>query len=191
VSGAQDWWSGFERDPRLAANRGLRAADRDRDLVRQLLAEAFADGRLDRAEFDERSDRLDASRTLGELPDLVADLVPVDAPRRPAQGLMRAEDLRAKAVEEWRSDRREAAFGLVAVSTITTVIWAVTMLGDFFWPAFVMAAATLNLLRIQVMREQHIAEEQKRLEKKAADRQRRLQKRRTKELEDGQEDEEP
>jgi hypothetical protein len=165
VRGAQDWWSGFDRDPRLAANRGLRASDRDRDVVRQLLTEAFADGRLDRAVFDERSDRVDASRTLGELPDLVGDLMPVQPSPPVPRGLMGPEQLRQRAVEDWRSERREAAWGLVAVSAIVWVIWGVTGMG-FPWPVFVTLAAALNLAQIQFMREQKIHEKQRRLERK-------------------------
>jgi hypothetical protein len=100
-----------------------------------------------------------------------------------------AVDLRARAVDQWRTDRREAAFGLLAVTTITTVIWALTMFGGFFWPAFVMVAATLNLLRIQLMREQHIAEAHRRLERKQADKQRRLERKRAQEQPPRPEDE--
>ena len=86
-----DWWSAFERDPREQGSAGLRAADRDRDVVRQLLAEAFADGRLDREEFDERSDQVTHARTLGDLPPIVRDLVPVTPAVPRAAGLMRPE----------------------------------------------------------------------------------------------------
>ena len=103
-----DWWSGFERDPRDAGNAGLRASDADRDVLRGLLSEAFADGRLDREEFDERTDQLLRARTLGDLPPIVRDLVSMTpAVPRPA-GLMSPDELQAKAVERWRSDRREA-----------------------------------------------------------------------------------
>jgi hypothetical protein len=163
-----DWWSAFERDPREPGSAGLRAADKDRDVVRQLLAEAFADGRLDRDEFDERSDQVARARTLGELPSLVSDLVPMTpAVPRPA-GLMRPEELQAKAVEKWRSDRREAVYGLLFVSAITWTIWAATMLGGFPWPAFVTIAALMNVLKIQTTREPRIADNVRYLEKKQA-----------------------
>jgi hypothetical protein len=167
VSTAPDWWSGFDRDPRLAANRALRAADRDRDLVRQLLTEAFADGRLDRAEFDERSDRVGAARTLGELPDLVSDLVPVQPSLPVTRGPLAPEQLRQRAVEDWRSKRREAAWELVAVSAVVWIIWVVAG-GGFPWPAFVTLFMALNLGQLQVMREQKIRERVQRLERKQA-----------------------
>ena len=161
-----DLWGEFPRDPRASGNRDLRAADSDRDLVRQLLTDAFADGRLDRDEFDERSEQVGAARTLGELPVLVSDLVPVQArvpgPLTPAQ-------LQERAIERWHSDRREAAWGLFAASVICWVIWLVTSGVDGFpWPLFVTTAAALNLGRVQFTGGQRIAEERRRLEKKQA-----------------------
>ena len=41
-----------------------------------MLADAFVDGRLTREEYDDRQNTLYASRTLGEMPALVTDLVP-------------------------------------------------------------------------------------------------------------------
>jgi hypothetical protein len=162
-----DWWSGFERDPRDAGNAGLRASDADRDVVRGLLSEAFADGRLDREEFDERADLVLRARTLGELPPIVRDLVPMTpAVRRPA-GAMSPDEIQAKALERWRNDRREAFFGLLFVSAVTWTIWAATTRG-FPWPAFVTIAALMNLLRVATSREQKVAENVRYLEKKQA-----------------------
>ncbi len=56
----------------------LRASDSDRARVLNALREAVADGRIDMDEFDERSDRAHAARTLGELPGLTADLLPAE-----------------------------------------------------------------------------------------------------------------
>ena len=162
-----DWWSAFERDPREPGSADLRAADKDREVVRQLLAEAFADGRLDREEFDERSDQVTHARTLGDLPPLVSDLVPITPAVPRAPGLMRPEELQAKAVEKWRSDRREAVYGLLFVSAITWTIWAATTRG-FPWPAFVTIAALMNVLKIQTSREPRIADNVRYLERKQA-----------------------
>ncbi|HEX7740319.1 MAG TPA: DUF1707 domain-containing protein [Marmoricola sp.] len=51
-----------------------RARQADRDAVLGQLEAAYADGQLDRAEFDRRSDRALRARTLGDLGVLVADL---------------------------------------------------------------------------------------------------------------------
>ena len=100
------------RDPAVAP---LRASDADRDVVHQVLADAFADGRLDRDEYDERSGSVLAARTLGELPPLVSDLVP-DRPLLPARVPLAAAssaELQRRAEDHWRDERRNAFFGFV------------------------------------------------------------------------------
>ena len=77
--GMADLWSGFEHDPRDPAYAPVRASDRDRDVILHALGDAYAEGRLTREEYDERSDQVAAARTLGELPLLLADLVPTTA----------------------------------------------------------------------------------------------------------------
>ena len=76
-------WASFQHDPRDPAVAPLRASDADRNVVHGVLTEAFADGRLDREEYDERTAATLQARTLGQLPALVADLVP-DRPLLPA-----------------------------------------------------------------------------------------------------------
>jgi hypothetical protein len=58
----------------------LRASDADRDRVLELLRAAVADGRLDRAEFDERVDAALAARTIDALTPLTADLIAAPGP---------------------------------------------------------------------------------------------------------------
>jgi Domain of unknown function (DUF1707) len=52
----------------------LRASDAERDTVVTELGEHFGQGRLDRAEFDERMTQALAARTEGDLDALLADL---------------------------------------------------------------------------------------------------------------------
>lgn len=54
----------------------MRAADREREETTELLREAYAEGRLDQAELDERTDAALRARTWGELRRLTADLPP-------------------------------------------------------------------------------------------------------------------
>lgn len=67
----------------------LRASDRDRNAVNEVLTTAFAEGRLTKDEYDERVGQLYAARTYGELDALTADLptampaVPVQRPLAP------------------------------------------------------------------------------------------------------------
>ncbi|NUP52264.1 MAG: DUF1707 and DUF2154 domain-containing protein [Catenulispora sp.] len=52
----------------------MRASDADRDRVAEALREAYAEGRLDVDEHNERIDRAYKARTLGELTPLLSDL---------------------------------------------------------------------------------------------------------------------
>ena len=56
-----------------------RASDRERDVVVQRVQDAFAEGRLDDAEFDERTRAALTARTHADLDALLADL-PAAAP---------------------------------------------------------------------------------------------------------------
>lgn len=177
-------WSSFTRDPRLSGHAALRASDADREVVRQVLTEAYADGRLDRDEFDVRSTDIGAARTLGDIPGLVEDLVPPTAVPALASGsgVMTDAQLHERAVAEWRSDRREALWGFLAASLICWTIWFVGSWGSdgfdpyFPWPLFVMLGTGLNVGRTQFQRHEMIASELRRLEK---ERRKQLEARRT------------
>jgi len=64
---------------------GTRASDRERDVVVQRVQDAFAEGRLDDAEFDERSRAALTARTHADLDALLADLPA--APSAPGRAL--------------------------------------------------------------------------------------------------------
>lgn len=167
-----DVWGSFAHDPRDPAVASLRASDADREVIHRVLAEAFADGRLDRAEYDERSTSVLGARTLGELPPIVADLVP-NLPARTSSGhvplaVATPADLQRRAEEKWRSDRREALVGFVGSALVTWAIWAALMFGDFPWPLFVNFFALMNLLRVATSRSEIVRSEVRRLEKKQA-----------------------
>lgn len=162
----ENFWESFRLDPRQAGNASMRASDADRELVRTVLADAYGDGRLTREEYDDRVNTLYGSRTLGELPSLVADLMPADgppafpAPPRPAA-------LRAQGMRKWRKDVEESFGAFLVPSVICTVIW-IAVGGGFFWPLFPMVFLGLNLLKTIVQRESAIEREVARLEKQAA-----------------------
>ena len=138
----------------------MRASDRDRAVVETVLADAFAEGRLTRDEYDERTGTALASRTLGELVPLIRDL-PLGPTPRSASG-----DLRDQAVRKWEADRREALLGLIGLSALLWTIWAATMWGGFPWPLFPMGFALMNLVRIVVNKRDIIEEHTRQLEKK-------------------------
>ncbi|MEV4221743.1 DUF1707 domain-containing protein [Nonomuraea sp. NPDC049725] len=56
----------------------LRASDADRERIAQVLQDAHADGRITLEELEERLTTLYAARTLGEIAQLTADLLPAD-----------------------------------------------------------------------------------------------------------------
>ena len=167
----QEVWSSFTRDPRHSENAGLRASDVDRDVVRQVLTEAYADGRLDREEFDARSTEVDTARTLGDLPALLEGLVPTATGSLvpfggPGQGLLTAAQVEERAVAKWREERRSAVLGFVFASVICWTIWAAVMFGGFPWPVFVMLGTGINAVKVATARAEVVSRERRRLEKR-------------------------
>ena len=168
----RDPWASFQHDPRDPAVAPLRASDADRNVVHQVLAEAFADGRLDRDEYDERSGSMLAARTLGELPPLVSDLVP-DRPLLPARVPLAAAssaELQRRAEDHWRDERRNAFFGFVGSALVTWAIWTGDRLGRLVLPlaAHRQRLALMNFLRTAANRREIVASELERLERKRA-----------------------
>jgi DUF1707 SHOCT-like domain len=162
----ETFWESFRLDPRQDGNTSMRASDADRELVRTVLVDAYGDGRLTREEYDERLNALYGSRTLGELPALVADLMAPDRPPAVPAPLGPA-DLRTRGARKWRRDVEESFAAFLFPSAICVVIWIVVG-GGFFWPAFPMLFLGLNLLKTVVQRESAIEREVARLEKQAA-----------------------
>jgi Domain of unknown function (DUF1707) len=169
---SEAFWREFELDPRHPAFAPLRASDRDRDLVSRVLGESYAQGRLDREELDSRATALASARTLGELPPLVSDLVPLGpGPGDAVRGVGPA-DLRARAVASWTRARRDALWTFLYVSVICWLIWVAIGFGNerwdagFPWPLFASAFTALNVARIQYRREDLIADEVRSLERK-------------------------
>lgn len=156
-------WSQFDHDPRLAANSAMRASDRDRGVIERVLADAFAEGRLTHAEYDERSDTALQSRTLGELMPLIGDL-----PVARSTGT----NIPQEAERAFVQDRRQAVWGFLSASLICWVIWFATSWGgdgfnaQFPWPLFVMLGTGLNAGRVVWQRDEIIESETRRLEKK-------------------------
>lgn len=164
-----DPWASFAHDPRDPELASLRAGDADRELVRGVLASAYAEGRLSRTEFDQRSDQVGAARLMGDLPPLMRDLVP---PRPTAVApLVSAsdEEIRLAALDVYAATRRQGVLTFLGPSIICWAIWGAIALGSgaqFPWPLIVMAATLVGLLRTVVQKQALIADEVQRLEKK-------------------------
>jgi DUF1707 SHOCT-like domain len=160
-------WDQFTLDPRRPDAARLRASDQDREVAHGVLAEGYAEGRITKDEYDERAQRATAAKTLGDLPAIIADLVPDMRRSAPA-------DLHAQAVEWWQSQRRKALLGMfLGPSLICWVIWGVLgASGDggfhpgFPWPIFVSLIALMRVGQLTANKTELIAREQARLEKR-------------------------
>lgn len=159
---AQVPWDRFSRDPRDAANARLRASDADRSVALDTLGDAYADGRLDREEYDARVTTVQASKTMGELVPPLRDLVPDSA----------SADLRREALEAYRSDRRESFFSFLVASLVTWAIWLFSALHDggfepgFPWPLFVSIITLVNFLRVATNKQQLVEQKRRKLERR-------------------------
>jgi hypothetical protein len=165
-------WGAFSQDPRRPEAAALRASDRDRDVVLGVLAEGYADGRISKDEYDERSASATAAKTLGELPALIIDLVPLAPTRsRDELAMASAEELRARAVQKWESERRGAVAAVLVPSLVCWAVWYFASFrhdaDDVFpWPVVVTLVTVLRLLQVLTHKRDIVARELARLERK-------------------------
>jgi hypothetical protein len=123
----------------MIADRSIRASDQDRESAAELLSEAYAVGRLNRAELDERAAAAYSAKTWGELRDLTADLPPPALPPAartgfPARRGSRRGELRLMALIIWSfvlplGSGLAAPLSPVAVWVVTLVITTALLLG--------------------------------------------------------------
>ena len=160
---SSDFWSAFPQDPRRAENAHLRAADRDRETVISLLGDAYAEGRIDRSEFDERTAQVGGIRMLADIPPLVRDLV------SNAPATRSASDLRVEAVRRYRADRRNS-LPYLAPALICWIIWATVLISGhgtpFPWPIFVTFGTAMPALRLWMNPEDHIRARMRQIERR-------------------------
>jgi hypothetical protein len=160
-------WERFEHDPRRSENAPLRASDRDRDVIRDVLGTAYAEGRLTRDELDERTDHANAARTLGDLPPLVKDLVTTSTSTR----VPMTSDDRHRAAELKYRQQRQQAFGAFLVPTlICWVIWVSVLFGGhgtpFPWPVFVTLGTGIRWFQLLTSRHDTVASIEHSMEKR-------------------------
>lgn len=153
-------WDRFSLDPRHADHARLRASDRDRDVVNDLLGTAYAEGRLTPEELDERSDRVAQSRTLGDLPPIIDDLVATGSTLTPHGGL------HVEAERRYRQQRKNAFWGFVTPSVICWAIWFGAGAEGFMWPLIVTIATGVNFLKLLTTPADSIAAIERDLEKR-------------------------
>ena len=175
-AGSEDvgrFWSSFGRDPRVPDNQGLRAGDRDRDIIREAITEAYADGRLTQDELDTRLSQVLEARLLGDLPPIVADLMPTqETASRQSLALANEQQIERQALIHYRERRRQALAGMLVPSLICLAIWIWSMVsaGQFIfpWPIFVILGTGGYLSRLVFGKESAIEEEREKLRKKQA-----------------------
>jgi hypothetical protein len=166
TGGSESLWRRFEHDPRDPAYAGMRASDRDRAVVHDALAEAYAHGRIDRDELDERTTQVDTAKTYADLVPPLHDLM-VDA-AVPALDASSREDLQHKAVAYYRDNLREAFMAFLIPNLICWAIWFMTGHDGFIWPIFVLIPTVGNLLRVGASKQSIIDGRVEKLERKQA-----------------------
>ena len=157
-------WERFSHDPRAETNAPLRASDLDRNVALDALSAAYADGRLDREEHDQRSSVVQGSKTLGDLLGQLRDLTP-DAGQA---GLVLASPamMERRAEEAYLRIRQRAVSSFLIPTLICWGIWALTSRDtEFPWPVFVMLFTGVRLLSVILNRRDLIAEQRRRIEK--------------------------
>ncbi|MGA9749137.1 MAG: DUF1707 domain-containing protein [Nocardioides sp.] len=160
-------WHDFSADPRRPESARLRASDADRVVVLAALGDAYADGRLTREEYDERSTEAGLAKTLGDLPPLLSDLVPATSARVRVKS---PEALHAQATLAYEARRRRLLLAMLVPSLICTVVWFVSGFGPqgwqlpFPWPLYVVVGTGIAPLRALVQREDFISAQRQLLE---------------------------
>jgi hypothetical protein len=164
-SGSGSIWERFTHDPRHEEHARLRAADRDRDVVNDVLGTAYAEGRLTPEELDERSDQVVRAKTLGELPAVIDDLVAPTSLGTPA-----VPDRRTEAERRYRQQRQQALYSFLTPTLICWVIWISLVVSDkgtlFPWPAFVTIGTGMRFFQLATSKEDTIQSIERDLEKK-------------------------
>jgi hypothetical protein len=117
---------------------GLRVSDSEREQLAGELREHMLAGRLSSDEFEERVAKAYQARTRAELDELKTDL-PMGVATLEGELEKRKSKLRRRLVQE--------GGGAVGVSAVCVGIWAADGASGGFWPAWVIAAMVLPLVR--------------------------------------------
>lgn len=116
----------------------LRAGNADRERVVAQLNAAFAEGRLDVGELDERVAAAYAAKTLGELVPLTADLPVGQQKARSAAPARRADHAPVPAGAPGPAVRWAPVTGALGLFLVNVLIWGVISISTgsliYFWP---------------------------------------------------------
>jgi hypothetical protein len=130
----------------------VRAGNTDREKVVAHLNTAFAEGRLDVGELDERVSAAYRAKTLGELVPLTADLPAIyqNAPKSPARLPADVPDRQVEHAGPSNAVRWAPVTGALGLFLINVVIWGAVSLGSgnlvYFWPVWTAIPFVLALI---------------------------------------------
>jgi hypothetical protein len=117
----------------------LRAGNEDREKVVAQLHNAFAEGRLDVTELDERVAAAYGAKTLGELVPLTADL-PAQYPAAPLRRAAAGPPAKQDPHSPGTAVRWAPVGGALGLFLLNVLIWAAVSLGTrnavYFWPVW-------------------------------------------------------
>jgi hypothetical protein len=133
----------------------LRAGNADREQVVSRLNTAFAEGRLEIAELDERIAAVYAAKTIGELRPLTADLPPPAGsvqPFRPrdARSPARTAGGEVRPADDEAANARRGVAGSAGVVAINVLIWGIISADGevaYFWPVWLLIPLALSIFR--------------------------------------------
>jgi uncharacterized membrane protein len=109
----------------------LRISDADREAAVNLLSEQYAVGRLDKDEFDERSDAVWSAKTQGDLAPVFADL-PWRSPPAPQASSGPRHGWRPRWGPRWAPPLVPLIFLLVLLTFLTHVPFVLLLVGLWF-----------------------------------------------------------
>jgi hypothetical protein len=135
-------------------------------VVHDALASAYAEGRIDRDELDERTAEVDAAKTYGALVPPLKDLA-ADA-AAPAVSATPRPELERQAQQYYRDKLRETFFEFLIPNLICWTIWYLTGHDYFPWPIFVTIPTLLHVLQVASNKRRMVDQRITKLERRSA-----------------------
>jgi hypothetical protein len=132
-------------EQRMVARRDVRVSDQERRAVLDELQQHFGEGRLDLAEFEERTNAVVAARYRGDLMPLLDDLPELHP--TPAGPPVRPRPTKEHPVMGSVAFRIHLYLSLVVSAFLLAIYGGVTLVADGvpFWPVFPISAIGLGL----------------------------------------------
>ena len=118
------------------AQQPIRVSDRDRERYQQVLTTAYAEGRLDELELEERLSGVLEAKFETELAPLVTDL-PAGRDLAVADAGSAASPVAERVVAQSDDHGRGIGTAFMTAPIVCTAIYAMTDFGGYFWPMWV------------------------------------------------------